>query len=111
MVKILQADDSLRACFDVNHLLVDNHRDFIKGVGDKIVSLHLSDYDFVDEKHWLPGEGKIDWKELIGLLKSINYTGPFMNEVRCRMENEDSEFKHTYKELCETNKNLLAKYF
>ena len=111
MAKVLHMVDGLKACFDVNHLLFDKHKDFIEQVGDKIVSVHLSDYDFVDEKHWIPGEGSIDWKELIDLLKSIDYTGPFMNEVRCRMVNEDSEHKYTYKELVEANKILLAKYF
>lgn len=24
--------------------------------------LHVSDYDIVDEKHWLPGEGEVDWE-------------------------------------------------
>ena len=36
----------------------------------------------MDERHQLPGNGKIDWKELLDLLESINYSGPFMYEVR-----------------------------
>lgn len=108
--KLLEADSSLRVCFDVNHLLNESHRDFVKNVGEKIVTLHISDYDFMDEKHWFPGEGGIDWKELIGLLKSINYCGPFMNEIECKISGEDSPLR-TYAELYETNSKLLDKYF
>ena len=108
--KLLEADSSLRVCFDVNHLFNESHRDFVKNVGEKIVTLHISDYDFMDEKHWFPGEGGIDWKELIGLLKSINYCGPFMNEIACKISGEDSPLR-TYAELYETNSKLLDKYF
>ena len=43
--------------------------------------MHLSDYDYIDERHWLPGEGKINWKELISGLESVNYNGPLMYEI------------------------------
>lgn len=110
MLRILEADSDLRVCFDVNHLLIDSHKDFVNALGDKIVTLHLSDYDFVDEKHWIPGKGDIDWNELIQLLKGINYTGPYMNESRSRMECEVEE-RHTYKELHDASKEILVKYF
>ena len=44
-------------------------------------TLHLSDYEFGDEEHWVPGEGKIDWKELLELLEKYDYEGPLMFEV------------------------------
>ena len=81
MLKLLSANDKLRVCFDVNHLLNDTHKNFVEKVGDKIITLHISDYDFADERHWLPGEGKIDWLELMDLLKKCNYSGVFMYEV------------------------------
>lgn len=33
------------------------------------------------ERHWLPGEGKINWKELIAALDSCGYSGVWMYEV------------------------------
>ncbi|MBO4366146.1 MAG: sugar phosphate isomerase/epimerase [Clostridia bacterium] len=71
----------LRVCFDVNHLLTESHKAFVRAVGEKIASVHLSDYDFVDEKHWLPGEGSIRWDELIDLLLEAGYAGPCLYEV------------------------------
>ena len=71
----------LKVCFDVNHLLFESHGDFIKAVGDRIATVHISDYDFINERHWLPGEGKIDWIKLISDLDNAGYDGVFMYEV------------------------------
>ena len=83
MLELLSADDRLRVCFDVNHLLTVygcTHSDFINAMGDKIVTCHMSDYDFVDEKHYFCGNGDINWDELIGLLEGVGYCGPFLYE-------------------------------
>ena len=55
--------------------------DFVRAVGKKIVTTHVSDYDFVDEKHWLPGEGKVDWQALVQALKDVGYNGPWLYEI------------------------------
>jgi sugar phosphate isomerase/epimerase len=68
-------------CFDTNHLLSEDLCEFIEKVGDKIVSTHISDYDFVNERHWLPGEGKIDWQKLINELKKVNYNEMWLYEL------------------------------
>ena len=81
IARLISADDRLRVCFDTNHLLIDNNLNFIDKLGDKIVTLHVSDYDFVDEKHWLPGEGKNDWREILAALCRVGYTGPWMYEL------------------------------
>ena len=110
IMRLISVDDSLGVCFDVNHLLLQSHKDFVSEVGNKIITVHISDYDFLDERHWLPGKGKIDWKELIGLLKDAGYSGPFMNEVRGRLRTEKSDCC-TYAEIFDTNKKMLDCYF
>lgn len=74
-------NDKLRVCLDTNHLLSDNSIDFIKRLGDKIITLHVSDYDFLNERHWLPGEGKNDWKGILDALKDVGYNGVWMYEL------------------------------
>lgn len=81
MKELLSADSRLRVCFDVNHLLRGTHEEFVRELGDKIVTLHISDYDFVDECHFVPGVGKIDWRSLVELLEGIDYNGVFLYEV------------------------------
>lgn len=81
MAELLSANDSLRACFDTNHLLDEDITEFINALGDKIITTHISDYDFKNERHWLPGEGDIDWQSLINALKNVNYSGIWLYEI------------------------------
>jgi sugar phosphate isomerase/epimerase len=69
-------------CLDVNHANVGQDLvAFIKRFGRRIISLHISDNDGIDEKHWLPGEGVIDWPAVINALRAVGYDGPWMCEV------------------------------
>ncbi|MCI8601130.1 MAG: sugar phosphate isomerase/epimerase [Oscillospiraceae bacterium] len=68
-------------CFDVNHLLKESHKEFVEKVGPYIITTHLSDYDRLDEKHWLPGDGCIDWKQLKALLDAAGYQGRYLFEL------------------------------
>ena len=81
MLELVSADERLRICFDTNHLLSQPIADCVRAIGDKIVTLHVSDYDFIDERHLLPGELDIDWAEFLDLLDEIGYTGVFTYEV------------------------------
>ena len=83
MVELISADDRLMVCFDVNHLLTvygSTHREFVEKLGSRIVTTHMSDYDFIDEKHFFPGCGLINWKEVVELLEAADYAGPFLYE-------------------------------
>lgn len=81
ILELLSAHPDLRACFDTNHLLEENNIDFVKKVSDKIVTLHVSDYDFINERHWLPGEGKNDWQGILNALKEVEYDGIWLYEI------------------------------
>lgn len=81
MHTLISANEKLRVCFDTNHLLTDNNLKFMDELADRIVTVHVSDYDFVDEKHWLPGEGKNDWKAIFEKFREINYNGVWMCEL------------------------------
>ncbi|MBQ9545624.1 MAG: sugar phosphate isomerase/epimerase, partial [Clostridia bacterium] len=81
ILRFVEAIPGLKVCFDVNHLLKEDHSTFIKKVGKYIVTTHISDYDFVDEKHWFPLDGKIDWKKLQEDLEAADYSGPFLYET------------------------------
>ena len=81
---ILSANPKLRLCFDVNHLLENTHDEFIERLGDKIVTVHCSDYDFVEERHWFPTQGKIPWVSLMSKLYGSGYNGPWIYECATR---------------------------
>ena len=81
ILDLISADDRLRVCFDTNHLLDEDIPTFMRAVGSKIHTVHISDYDFIDERHWLPGEGKIDWASVMRVFDEIGYAGPFIYEL------------------------------
>ena len=78
---LTDAAPGARVCFDTNHLLSQPFADFIADVGERIATVHVSDYDFTDEKHWLPGEGKLDWRALYKALIAVGYSGVWMYEL------------------------------
>ena len=101
ILDLISVHPNLRVCFDTNHLLGENIEEFIKNVGDKIITTHVSDYDFIDERHWLPLEGKVDWKNLIASLKAVGYNGPWLYEIgfkyRDRVLNTHDFFENAHK--------------
>lgn len=93
---LISADERLMVCFDTNHLLIGDNVEFVRALGEKIVTVHISDYDFSDERHWLPFEGKNDWDKIIGALCDVGYSGPFMYEVSLSDDPEDRKRPHIF---------------
>ncbi len=68
-------------CFDVNHLLIESHEDFLNQAEKAIITTHLSDYDKVNERHWMPGAGVVPWKLIYDRLTAAGYEGPWLFEL------------------------------
>ena len=81
VLALISAHPALRVCFDTNHLLSEDIAAFIRRVGPSIVTTHVSDYDFVNERHWLPGEGQIDWRMVKNELSAVGYDGYWLYET------------------------------
>lgn len=79
--ELISVDPDLRVCFDTNHLLTGDPIEFIHRLGHKFITTHVSDYDRVNERHWLPGEGVVDWAAILAALKDVGYTGPWLYEI------------------------------
>jgi sugar phosphate isomerase/epimerase len=81
MLDLLSAHSALRSCLDTNHLLGEDTADYVRRVGGRIVTVHVSDYDFINERHWLPGEGKQDFLAILAALGEVGYKGPWLYEL------------------------------
>lgn len=69
-------------CQDVNHCNLQE--DLVKATvsyGQRIITVHISDNDGIDERHWMPGLGVIAWKEWMQTLVNAGYTFPFTYEL------------------------------
>lgn len=100
MLRFLRAVPDLRVVFDTNHSLKEDNVHYIRAVGEKIVTLHVSDYDFIDERHRLPGEGKNDWEAILSALEEVGYAGRFLYELRSG---------YTYEQIAENYRKLTGR--
>lgn len=66
--------DYVGLCYDSSH-------DFINGQScgnlldkwkDRLFCVHLSDCDGINDKHWIPGKGIVDWEKIINAIKKTN---------------------------------------
>lgn len=73
----------LGMCFDTSHARIKgndlNH--LLKDYGSRLQATHISDNDTLDDRHWLPGNGTIDWPELMQLFPSDSYQGFLTMEI------------------------------
>ena len=109
MQQILAAIPDLRVCFDSNHCLLQTNPDYIRAVGDKIVTLHISDYDFINERHLLPGEGMNYWENILTALEEVGYYGVFNYEIT--RKNLRTGRKISFAEIYENYVQLLQGAF
>jgi len=70
-------------CFDSSHDQIDGPRtmSLLKDLSDRLLAVHISDRirEFVD--HVLPGEGFIDFEEMVPILKESPFKGSLLFEV------------------------------
>jgi len=91
LVKIIEDIGSpyVGICLDTGHtnLLPDPNislKDEIIQAGERLWTLHVHDNDGVEDRHWPPGDGSINWSQVVTGLRKVNYQGVFMMEVQER---------------------------
>src|SRR5579863_8432383 len=74
--------DDVGICFDFGHAhLMSDVEPAFEIVRAQICSTHVHDNDKLLDSHLWPGQGKIDWKEAMQLLRSAPQTPPLMLEL------------------------------
>lgn len=105
---LLQDNPHLSVCFDTNHMLFQDNVAFIEAIGSRIITLHVSDYNFIDEQHLLPGEGKNDWAAIVDALKRVDYAGPWMYEVGSRGMVTLKDLQANRRRFVDENRRMVA---
>ena len=106
MLWLLEKVPKLMVVIDINHPFIDTPEDLILKVGNRIKCLHVSDRDEIAERHYLPGDGVLNWNNIIGALEKIGYQGEFTYEVSLRARKTPiSEIRKNYEKLFEDYNN------
>jgi sugar phosphate isomerase/epimerase len=79
--------DDVGVCFDFGHAhMMSSVREGFEILRTHIRSTHVHDNDKLKDSHLWPGQGTIDWKEAMDLLRSAPQTPPMLLEL-----NEDEK--------------------
>lgn len=108
-LQVLGANDKLRACLDLNHSLIDPTELYIERLGRRLVTLHVSDRDNINERHWLCGEGVLDWVSIYDTLQKMNYKGVWMYEVDMKARKTIDRRDLTYKDFADNAKTIFER--
>jgi len=73
--------EHLGLCYDSSHARLNGGEVLLKEFGHRLVTCHISDNDGKIDRHWLPGNGIIDWQEFCKSFPKESYSGTLMLEV------------------------------
>lgn len=101
LISLVEGINNVCVCCDMNHWFHEKTYDAINKLGSRIETVHVSDYDEIVERHWIPGQGTNNWGKILESLQSIGYSGPFLYECG-----------HTYscEEVAVNKKKLFESY-
>jgi sugar phosphate isomerase/epimerase len=79
--------DSFGFCYDSSHdqLGPGKPYEILEEFADRLFAVHLSDNDGLDDRHWIPFTGIVDWERVCYILHEARYSHPLLLEV----ENND----------------------
>lgn len=60
--------------FDLNHLMnrYQEIPDWLEKFSPWLNACHVNDYDGVDEQHWRPGNGLLDWQKIMHKINKLD---------------------------------------
>jgi sugar phosphate isomerase/epimerase len=83
--EVMRAIPELRFHLDAPHAFIENDmkgiRDYIDAFGERLAHIHLHDNHGKHDEHLPLGQGKIDFRKVVKLLKEINYDKTITFEV------------------------------
>ena len=104
-IEVVDSVPKAKVCCDLNHFLQEKTEDAVLALGKRIATLHVSDHDYINERHVLPKDGKIDWMKVLANLEKFGYNGVFNYEITMQAGNyvfyTFADIKRNYDKLFE----------
>ena len=101
-------DPNFVACLDIGHAemkgLNTSAKQMILTLGDKLEALHIHDNDRWHDSHRIPFSMDINWEEVVGALKQINYKGFFTLEADAHIRTTAKTEEEAIREIANLQK-------
>ena len=101
-------DPNFVACLDIGHAemkgLDTSAKQMILTLGDKLEALHIHDNDKWHDSHRSPFSMDINWEEVVGALKQINYKGVFTLEADAHIRTTAKTEEEALREIANLQK-------
>ena len=79
-----QVPGSMQVCLDTGHTALGRHwHRFLEIAGPRLAHVHASDNRGQRDDHLPPGDGTIDWAEIVRTLQAVEFRGWIMLELGC----------------------------
>lgn len=84
-------EDNVGLCFDIGHCLVSglDPLEEMEHLTTQVYSFHVHENDGLEDLHWVPGRGPIDWFRFLDRLRALRYEGFFILELWGGKDSED----------------------
>jgi sugar phosphate isomerase/epimerase len=94
---LTRIDHSARVCLDTGHTALGRswHR-FLEVAGPRLIHVHASDNRGQWDDHLPPGDGTIDWREIVRTLQAADFTGWIMLELQRPRDDAAAYFKRAF---------------
>ena len=79
----LNDPEAFTVCLDLGHVALCGREpeDAVKTIGHRLGAIHAHDVDYVNDLHYLPGVGKLNWSVICRSLAEVDYKGDFTLEA------------------------------
>jgi sugar phosphate isomerase/epimerase len=86
--------DSFGFCYDSSHdqLGPGQPYEVLEEFADRLFAVHLSDNDGLEDRHWIPFTGIVDWERVCYVLHKARYANPLLLEVENNGQIPTDEF-------------------
>lgn len=103
-------DTYFKICLDTGHVSVFSGlspADALRELGDNIRALHIHDNDGQFDRHWIPGDGVIDWEDFRNALKETKFQGVFSLETAPSDALPLAEAEQVYLQMFKRSKPII----
>jgi sugar phosphate isomerase/epimerase len=101
--------ENLGGILDTSHLQIIREVPSVSvhKLGPKLYEFHASENDGVTSYHWAPGQGELDWPDIVASLRDTKYDGGiFVDVTGVNIEEEALEGKKYVESLLKRRKTL-----